>query len=106
MEGGGLILVGRRLGFLGETLGGVAEGTDEVVEAFADRRRVLESSDYRLGIADDLVADLGDPALPLGDEIVGAAARVVEVALRLLGCLAAETAGLTLDGVENRADPA
>ncbi len=67
--------MGAALGFGGEPFGRVAKRANEVVEALADRGGVVEATDDRLGLADDLVAELGDPTLAFGDELVGAAAR-------------------------------
>ena len=103
-EGGRLEIGRRSLRLAGEPLGGVSERTDEVLEAHAHRRGIVEAGDHGLGLGDQLVADLADAPLPLGDEPIGATTRVVQVGAGLDPRLLAKPRGLALDGVEDRTD--
>src|SRR6185312_13221421 len=69
----------RTTGLVAEPLGGVAEGTNEILEPGPDRPGVLEARDHRLRSGDEIVAELGDPSLPLGDARIGAPAGILDV---------------------------
>jgi hypothetical protein len=89
---------------MGEALGGVAERPDEVLESLPDGCRVVEPGDDGLRLGDQLVAQLGDPALSLGHQVVDVAAGALGVAGRLRTGLLAEPGGLALDRIEDRPD--
>ena len=67
-------------------------------------RGIVEAGDDGLRLRDQLVAQLGDPALSLGHEVVGLAACVLRGSGRLGPRLLAKPGGLALDRVEDRGD--